>query len=164
MNIRPSIQKANIEKQFVAGFEGGRVYPGFRYVFPIIDNNEHLGSVEVSIAYENIEFELAKLIRWSHHILLFKKSITTDLVFDSHKHHFMPSVLSDDFVIENQKISNVTAHSIESELTKKINAILKKRYVNIEAETPRRKKLFYTHWWKIIEDMFANFHAIYDLK
>jgi hypothetical protein len=52
MNIRPSIQKANIEKQFVAGFEGGRVYPGFRYVFPIIDNIEHLGSVEVSIAYE----------------------------------------------------------------------------------------------------------------
>ena len=162
MNIRPSIQKANIEKQFVAGFEGGRVYPGFRYVFPIIDNKEHLGSVEVSIAYENIEFELAKLLTWSDHILLFKKSITTDLVFDSHKHHFMPSVLSDDFVIENQKISNVTAHSIESELTKKINAILKKRY-NIEAKLQEGKN-FSIPLVENNQGYVANFHAIYDLS
>lgn len=162
MNIRPSIYKANIEKKFVTGFEGGRVYPGFRYVFPIIDQEEHLGSVEVSLAYENIEFELAKLLSWSDHVLLLKKSVTTDLVFASHKNHFMPSFLSDDFVVENEKISNVTAHSIESELTKKINVILKKHH-NIEAKLKEGKN-FSVPLVENDEGYIANFHAIYDLN
>jgi len=162
MDIRPSIQKANIEKKFVTGFEGGRVYPGFRYVFPIVNAGEHLGSVEVSLAYENIEFELAKLLSWSDHVLLLKKSITTDLVFSAHKHHFMPSILSDAFVIENQKISNVTAHSIESELTKKINTILKERY-DIETKLLEGKN-FSIPLVENDEGYIANFHAIYDLS
>ncbi|WP_051906462.1 MULTISPECIES: diguanylate cyclase [unclassified Sulfurospirillum] len=162
MEVRPSIKKANIEKKFVTGFEGGRIYPGFRYVFPIIHEGKHLGSVEVSLAYENIEFELSKLLSWKDHVLLLKKSVTTDMVFEGHKHHFMPSPLSDDFVIENQKISNITAHSIESELTKKINTMLKEHY-NIDAKLKEGKNFSIP----ILQDdngYIANFYAIDDLS
>ena len=72
MDLRPSIKIANTDKKFVSGFEGGRIYPGFRYVFPIIDKDVHLGSVELSLSYESIEFELSKLLTCKNHILLMK--------------------------------------------------------------------------------------------
>lgn len=49
IDIRESIRVANIEHKTASGFEGGRIYPGFRYVFPIIYHGEHLGSVEFSM-------------------------------------------------------------------------------------------------------------------
>lgn len=62
IDIRESIRVANRENKKVSGFEGGKIYPGFRYVFPINDHGEHLGSVEFSISFESIEKELAEVL------------------------------------------------------------------------------------------------------
>ncbi|MBV5278129.1 MAG: diguanylate cyclase [Campylobacteraceae bacterium] len=159
-DIRPSIKIANTEKKFVSGFEGGRIYPGFRYVFPIIDKGEHLGSVEISLPYESIESELSKLFTCKNHILLMKKSVATDLVFDNHKDFFMPSSLSDTFVIENPKISKITKKAIDSPFVEKINTLIKKEY-------PIEKLLLGGNNFSIpIVDgengYIVNFHPIYD--
>lgn len=160
-DIRPSIKIANTDKVFVSGFEGGRIYPGFRYVFPIIDKGEHLGSVEISLPYEeSIELELSKLVTCKNHILLMKKSVTTNLVFDIHKEHFMPSSFSNEFVIENQKISSISQKSITSPIVDTINTRIKQKY-------PIEKLLldgknFSTPIIDGEEGYIANFHAIYD--
>jgi len=127
-DIRPSIKIANIDKIFASGFEGGRIYPGFRYVFPIIDKGVHLGSVEISLPYESIELELSKLLTYKNHALLMKRSVTTNLVFDGHKEFFIPSSFSNEFVIENQKISSISEKSIKSPIVDTINTLIKKRY------------------------------------
>ena len=46
--VRVSVDRANAEKQIVTGFEEGRIFNGFRYVFPLSYNETHIGTVEVS--------------------------------------------------------------------------------------------------------------------
>ena len=158
--IRPSIKIANIDKIFASGFEGGRIYPGFRYVFPIIDKGEHLGSVEISLSYESIELELSKLLTCNNNILLMKKSVTTNLVFSGHKEFFMPSSLSNEFVIENEKISSISEKSNKSPIVDTINRLIKKEY-NIEKLLLEGKN-FSTPIVDGEKGYIVNFHAIYD--
>ena len=161
-DIRPSVKKANIDKVFASGFEGGRIYPGFRYVFPIINKGEHLGSIEISLPYESIEIELSKLLTYQNNILLMKKSITSHLVFDGHKEFFIPSFFSDEFVIENQKISRISEKAIQSPLVDTINHLIKQQY-DIE-KLLRSGKNFATPVVDAHKGYFANFHAIYDIS
>jgi len=58
LGVRTSIEVANMEHKSIIGFEGGRIFPGFRYVYPVIDMGEYLGSVEFSISFEGIEEKL----------------------------------------------------------------------------------------------------------
>lgn len=162
IDMRPSIRIANIDKKFVSGFEGGRVYPGFRYVFPIVDKAVHLGSVELSLSYESIEFELSKLLTCKNHILLMKKEITTGIVFENHKEHFMPASFTKNYVIENQKLSMLTAKSIESPLVHRINTLLE-ALPDIE-ERLARGKSFSIPFVDNKQGYIANFNAIYDIS
>lgn len=49
-DIRPTVEYVNKYKKPIDGFEEGRIYNGFRFVFPLTKNNLHLGSVEVSFS------------------------------------------------------------------------------------------------------------------
>ena len=53
-NIRPSVRIANTELHSVSAFEAGRVYSGFRYVTPLLNEERHLGSVETSIPFRSV--------------------------------------------------------------------------------------------------------------
>lgn len=46
--FRPSVRYVNAQLTPFHGFEEGKIYNGYRHVFPIIDQNLHLGSVEIS--------------------------------------------------------------------------------------------------------------------
>ena len=47
--VRESVDYVNNYLKSYHGFEEGRIFNGFRHVFPVFDkNNKHLGSVEVS--------------------------------------------------------------------------------------------------------------------
>lgn len=160
MDIRPSIKQANIDKKYISGFEGGRIFPGFRYVFPIMHEGIHLGSVELSLSYERIVLELSKLLTCKNHVLLMKKEVASDLVFSSHKEHFSPSTLSPEFEIENPKISALSAKSIESPLVKRIDFLLKQ-----EESFPKLLASGTNFSIPLIEDnngYIANFHPIFD--
>ena len=162
MDIRPSIKIANTDKKNVIGFEGGRIYPGFRYVFPVMDEGVHLGSVEISISFESIELELSKLLTCKNSVLLMKKEIASELVFKHHTQFFMPSMISENFVVENEKLSTLTAKSIESPLVKRINTLLKE-LPDIE-EKLQKGKNFSVPFIDGNDGYIANFHAIRDVS
>lgn len=160
MQIRPSIKQANIDKKYVSGFEGGRIFPGFRYVFPIVHEGVHLGSVELSLSYERIVLELSKLLTCKNHVLLMKKEIASELVFSNHREHFSPSTLSPDFEIENPKISALSAKSIESPLVRQIDTLLLQ-----DPTLQKRLSLGSNFSMPLIHEnngYIANFHPIYD--
>ena len=162
VDIRPSIKKANIDKQIVVGFEGGRNFPGFRYVFPIVDSDdEHLGSVEFSMPYESIEKELSKLLLGKNSILLLKKSISTDLVFSQHKQTFSPSMISDDFVIENADISTLNAKVNHSSIVQTINFLLQNE-ATLPTKLKEGKSFTLLLFDNTMEGYVASFHAIND--
>ena len=108
IDIRESIRVANTLHKNISGFEGGRIYPGFRYVFPIFYHGEHLGSVEFSIAFESIEKELDVVLPSLGYQLNLSKSESYDKVFSWHRDFFIKSILSNDYYIENPEISFIT--------------------------------------------------------
>lgn len=160
-DVRPTIKKAATEHKFVSGFEGGRVYPGFRYVYPIMDNQLFLGTVELSLSYERIVLELSKLLTCKYYILLLKKDITTNIAFEQHQEHFVPSTLSDLYTIENPKISMLSAQALESSLIARLDALIKKNY-HVE-ELLARGQNFSLPVIDDVQGYCVNFHPIFTI-
>jgi len=126
LRIRKSIRVANIDKEKISGFEGGKIYPGFRYVFPIFYNKEHLGSVEFSIAFESIEKELNEVLPLLGYQLIISKEESYDKVFEWHKDYFIKTALLANYYIENPKISFVTKKLQNSPIAKELECSIQK--------------------------------------
>lgn len=89
--IRDSVDYVNRVKKPYHGFEEGRIYNGFRYVFPLFDNKEHIGSVEVSFdiyAFIDNYIESFNIQRIN---FLINKAIVDQKVFDSEKSNYTQS-------------------------------------------------------------------------
>ncbi len=125
IDSRESIRVANVLKKKMSGFEGGRIYSGFRYVFPILYQGEHLGSVEFSIAFESIEKELNEVLPSLGYQLILSKRESYDKVFDWHKDYFSKSIISKEYYIENPKISLVTKKLQNNPMIKKLEEYIK---------------------------------------
>ena len=125
MDLRTSIKVANTEFKRVTGFEGGRIYPGYRYVFPIIVDNDHLGSVEISISFEAIEKKLKNILTFYAHKIIYEKSVINDKVFKSNRKFFTQSIFDKDYYVENSGISNITKKTKSDPFVKKLTRLAK---------------------------------------
>jgi|GEM_PF-1953440 len=105
---RKSIRLANTELINVDGFEGGKSFPGFRYVFPIFDKNEHLGSVEFSLSFDGVEKQLQHIQPSLAYQLILEKDVSYDKVFKHNRTIFEESTFDKNHYIENSKISRVS--------------------------------------------------------
>ena len=91
-NFRKTVARTNAELVITEGFEGGRIYNGFRYVFPLfyIDDkgqHKHVGSVETSFSAHTIAEEYAN----SHDArlaFLVSKESTREKVFKDELHNY----------------------------------------------------------------------------
>lgn len=130
--IRPSVEYVNTYLKAFDGFEEGRIYNGFRYVFPLIDkDNNHLGSVEVSFdAYKFISIFLQE-----HDIkanFLIRKDIVQKKLFKNEKTNYIsspvPGFYFDKLILEKLKVSNINSvqgQKTQEELLDIKNYILK---------------------------------------
>ncbi|MCK9491906.1 MAG: diguanylate cyclase [Sulfurimonas sp.] len=123
--IRSSVRIANSEFRDVMGFEGGKLYPGYRYVFPIFDEEEHLGSVEFSISFEGIEKKLRSIFPSFTHKIILDKKTSYEKVFKDHKDFFAPSQLSSDYYLENPTISQINKKASRDPFVNKITDLVK---------------------------------------
>ncbi len=64
--LRPSIQLTNQLKTPVNGFELGRHYAGYRFIYPLfsVKKKKHLGSMGISFSEEKFENELFSRMSW----------------------------------------------------------------------------------------------------
>lgn len=102
-STRPSIVLANKYKKVVQGFETGKVVSGFRNVFPIIYNGEHLGSVELSQPFSAIKNELGKLEPSKEYMMVLRASEILPKIFEEQKRFYSKSEFSDEWLIEDAK-------------------------------------------------------------
>lgn len=75
--LRPGVCRANATLEPVSGFESGRMLAAYRYIHPVIDDGEHLGSVEIALPFARIAVELAALLPADTRFALL---LTTDAV------------------------------------------------------------------------------------
>jgi len=160
-DIRPSIRIVNTDLRPAVGFEGGRVLPGFRNVYPIIRAGRHLGSVELSLPFERIHQNLIDLLPHGDYALLLHRS-TVGLVFDDQRDKFVPASVHGDYLKENPEISRVSRAFVFSENGRLLNALLSKDEA-VQAQISSGQS-FATPLMNNGKGYIASFHAIEDLQ
>lgn len=101
--IRNTIAYVNKHKQAIDSFEEGRIYNGYRFVFPLFDvENNHIGSVEVSFSTKDFSSEFAKNFN-THTNFLTKKELVDTKVFQSEKINYK-TTLFDNYLIERNAL------------------------------------------------------------
>lgn len=154
IDIRESIKFVNTKLKPFYGFEGGRIYPGFRYVFPIIKKGEHLGSVEFSLPFDSIEKELNNVLPKIAYQLHLSKKVSHDKVFERSREFFRKSPLVKNHYIENEKISK-----LEEKISN--NKQVKFFYKNLKA-IDIQKDIFSKYFIKKSKGYKADFISIKD--
>ncbi len=89
-NARPTVKYVNEHLQAIDGFEEGRIFNGFRFVYPLFDKKKHIGSVEVS--FSALAFIRDIVINYkidsNFHI---EKKIVNEKVFKDEKSNYIQS-------------------------------------------------------------------------
>jgi signal transduction histidine kinase/DNA-binding response OmpR family regulator len=114
---RPSVAKANRDRVAVSCFEEGRIYNGFRNVFPLIYQNQHLGSVEVSWSAGSIMSQMKNIFTDKEYAFALKSAVVHKFVFKNEQVNYISSDLSGSYLYEKK--------FVPAPLTKEINALIK---------------------------------------
>ena len=109
-SVRATVFSANTEKRLAEGFEEGRIFNGMRYVFPILENGQHYGSVEISYSMDAIIAWLHRMHPANGFYFMISKEIVDDKVFNTEKFNYRLSQVSEDYV-EDIEVS----HSLPDE-------------------------------------------------
>lgn len=128
-DIRYSIRFVNQYKHFISGFELGRVVHGFRYVFPISDNNGiHLGSVETSISSDYFIQAIQKSFDSIAVSFIVDKNMTNEHLFEESTTIYQPSYESSNYLSikanvpeEESKFKKLFTKKILDEIEMKLN-------------------------------------------
>ena len=96
---RASVKLTNQLKKFTFGFEEGRVFNGYRFVYPLINKaGRHLGSVEISKSLLSFKKEYESTNR--HIDFLLKKSVVQNKLFKDQLQNYTTSSLNDQFLLQ----------------------------------------------------------------
>lgn len=101
LNIRHSLEIANQEKRYVEGFEEGRIYNGFRYVYPLFDEEKrHIGSVETSLSFKALSNDIEETLGNEIDFIL-KKSIVEKKVWKDEQSNYITSQINNRYMNEH---------------------------------------------------------------
>ena len=125
-DIRPAIKKANTKLVETRGFEEGRMYNGYRFVFPVIFNNEHYGSVELSVSMNAIINYMMEISQ-AEYCFIIKKLLVSDKLIDDQQNNYEQSILSQWYLTDKAVNHDYCTTTIASalEAVKSNNNVLK---------------------------------------
>ncbi len=103
-SVRTTVRLTNTNLQTTIGFEEGRIFNGYRFVYPIFHRNEHCGSVEVSFSMEFFLGILNNLTHYNYYFII-QRSVVESTVFSHQQHNYSVCSFSDNYLFDNN-ISN----------------------------------------------------------
>lgn len=120
-NIRATVEYVNEKKEYIHGFEEGRIFNGFRFVYPMFWKKEHIGSVEISFS----ALALVKAIENTFHQnsnFLIRKDIVEKKVFEEEKKNYIQSPQKDFYFEKNvyEKYTPITNEPIGKEHSNRV--------------------------------------------
>ncbi len=126
-SVRATVAYVNRTHYPIDGFEEGRIFNGFRYVYPIHNDKQHLGSVEIS--FSALAFS-ANLIQ--HHDIYphfyVSAQVINQKLFEDEKSNYIPSVY--DGYYEDREVSQLqdnNPHDFEKIPDEKLLPVILKR-------------------------------------
>ncbi len=128
--IRPTIDQVNRTHQPVSGFEEGRIYNGFRHVFPLFYDDRFVGSVELSYSFDAIR-KYAKELYPAHYELILRKTAVHEKVMKDEQDNYKNASLNESFYVDtnlkeepNPHYSNRLIKEIDASITDEIALLL----------------------------------------
>lgn len=102
---RYSVKIANTEQREVHGYESGRIVHGFRHVYPLNYQGRHIGSVEVSNSFQQINSEIKNItaINGTEMLFVMYKPDLWHKLPPELQHLYVTSPLHSDYLEENQQ-------------------------------------------------------------
>lgn len=97
--IRSTVAYVNRTGQPISGFEEGRIFNGYRFVFPMTWENQPAGSVETSVSMQTILSEMSRELNQRVGFIIRKEVVDTK-VFASEKSNYLQTPFSKDFLYE----------------------------------------------------------------
>jgi GGDEF domain-containing protein len=97
--VRYSVEYVNRNREYISGFEEGRIFNGFRYVYPLEYGDEHIGSVEISISMKTVIDRLHDLFGKRVQFIL-KREVVEEKVFDDELENYVPWKPDERFVLD----------------------------------------------------------------
>lgn len=100
--IRESVRLTNKNLKKTMTFEEGRIFNGFRYVYPLKNNNKHIGSVELSVSSKSIIKILSELHENEDFYFLVDKDIVEEKVFKEEQKNYEELNFLEDFYLDRE--------------------------------------------------------------
>lgn len=131
-SVRESVRLANTQQKIIEGFEEGKVFNGYRFVYPLAYEQQPLGSVEASLSMGSILDLLFELYPKDDFYFMIDKSTVDTKLFEDMKDNYTPTLLSEhyyfDKAILEQSLSQIkykelltNVESYNEELNRLIN-------------------------------------------
>ena len=136
--IRPSIEIVNRTHRIVRCFEEGRIFNGFRNVYPLIFHKKFVGTVEISFDAAAI---IKRMVALKPHdmIFLINRSLVSRKVWASERKNYVLTPLSDRFLADVQVMRKFPPHIIDSHT---FNRLMKK--LRTEVTKPMQKGISFS--------------------
>ncbi|MGM0615449.1 MAG: ATP-binding protein [Pseudomonadota bacterium] len=99
--VRESVRLANTRREPVQGYEAGRLFHGFRYVYPLFHQGQHIGSVEASVAFRTVERQLQELVPNEQFMFVLERDQVFELLYPSERSIYSPFALNEAFLVED---------------------------------------------------------------
>lgn len=124
VDIRESVRLANEELIFISWFEEGKIYNGYRFVFPLFYNEVHTGSVEISISSKTILTEYNTGRDASNVYFIIDKDVVGSKLFEDQMYRYEESSFSNKYlndidVLDSLKQVNSNSDEFNMKLIKK---------------------------------------------
>jgi diguanylate cyclase (GGDEF)-like protein len=111
-DARYSVWYTNHYKEESSGFEEGRIYNGFRFVYPLQFEEKSIGSVELSVSLSSIINDLTAIYEEQDFVMVIDKEVVDVKVFEDQMDNYEVSYISDDFYIDVDLENSITSRNI----------------------------------------------------
>jgi diguanylate cyclase (GGDEF)-like protein len=98
-DVRPTVRLANEEQRVVRGFEEGRIFNGYRFVYPVTHQGTHVGTVEVSVSMASFLRVLAQMTA-SQYLFVMEREVVERVVFDDEQSNYYDSYIASNLLFD----------------------------------------------------------------
>ena len=120
LGIRTSVEYVNENREKISGFEEGRIFNGYRNVYPLFLDGQYLGSVEISVSISAVLKQIQKRLRQDSQFII-QKSIVERKVFDEELVNYEEWPVNDEFLLD---AAIARQFSIEGRIPEKDSAVI----------------------------------------
>ena len=122
--VRLSVEYVNRERERISGFEEGRIFNGYRNVYPLYLDEEYLGSVELSISMGAVLHQLQRRTQQNAQFII-RKTIVYKKVFEDQLDNYIDWKIMNDYMLdlsiaEDCVLENVLTHKGVEAIKKEI--------------------------------------------